>query len=70
MMEQADVVEYRDMVTIVRDIIQDLMKQGMTLDQIQKAQPAKAYPQYAASTGLSSANGFVESIYKGLAGRK
>jgi cyclase len=69
-MEQADLVEYRDMVTIVRDIVQDLIKQGMTLDQIKKAEPTKAYPQYAATSGLSSANGFVESIYKSLTGKK
>ena len=69
-MEQADIVEYRDMVTIVRDIVREYMKQGMTLDQIQKAEPTKAYPQYAASSGLSSANGFVESIYKSLSEQK
>lgn len=69
-MEQADIVEYRDMVTIVRDIVQDLIKQGMTLDQIKKTEPTKAYPQYAASSGLSSANGFVESVYRSLREKK
>lgn len=69
-MEQADLVEYRDMVTIVRDIVQDLIKQGMTLDQIKKTEPTKAYPQYAATSGLSSANGFVESIHKSLMEKK
>ena len=33
--EQSDVVEYRDMVTIIRDIIQDMIKRGMTLEQVQ-----------------------------------
>jgi len=70
LMEQADIVEYRDMVTIVRDIVQDGIKRGMTLEQIKKAEPTKAYPQYAARTGLSSAEGFVESIYKSLTGKK
>ena len=30
--DEADVVEYRDMVTIIRDRVQDLVKKGMTLD--------------------------------------
>ncbi|HUK35996.1 MAG TPA: MBL fold metallo-hydrolase, partial [Vicinamibacterales bacterium] len=32
--DQFDVVEYRDMVTIVRDRIQDLVKKGKTLEQV------------------------------------
>ena len=41
--EQMEVVDYRDMVVIVRDVIADLIKQGKTLDQIQAAHPALAY---------------------------
>ena len=41
--DQLDVVEYRDMVTIIRDRIRDLMKQGLTLEQI-KAQRATGRP--------------------------
>jgi hypothetical protein len=29
--DQADIVEYRDMLTIVRDRVQDLIKKGRTL---------------------------------------
>jgi cyclase len=32
--DQGDVVDYRDMVVVVRDVIQDMIKRGMTLDQI------------------------------------
>ena len=32
--DEADVVEYRDMVTIIRDRVQQMMKKGMTLAQI------------------------------------
>ena len=35
--DEADVVEYRDMVVIIRDRIQDLIKKGMTLDQVKAA---------------------------------
>jgi cyclase len=65
--EQSDVVEYRDMVTIVRDIIQDMIKRGMTLDQVKEANPTKAYPQYG---DTEAANAFVESVYESLTGKK
>src|SRR5262249_34931844 len=32
--DQADVVEYRDMATIIRDRVQDMIKKGMTLEQV------------------------------------
>jgi hypothetical protein len=32
--DEADVGDYRDMVTIVRDRVQDLVKKKMTLDQV------------------------------------
>src|SRR5205823_6059116 len=35
--EQMEVVDYRDMVVIIRDVIADMIKQGMTLDQIKAA---------------------------------
>ena len=51
--DQLDVVEYRDMVTIIRDRIRDLMKQGLTLEQIKAASPARGYMRrYGSDTGL------------------
>jgi len=67
--EQLDIVDYRDMVVIVRDNIADLIKQDKTLDQIKAAAPAKAYEmQYGREPG--STNDFVEAIYKSLTGKK
>ena len=67
--EQQDVVDYRDMVVIVRDVVADLIKQGKTLEQIQAASPAKPFEtQYGSQPGTT--NAFVEAIYKGLTGRK
>ena len=67
--EQQDVVEYRDMVVIVRDNIADLMKQGRTLDQIKEASPALAYErQYGTPPGATSV--FIESIYKSISAKK
>ncbi len=69
--EQSDVVQYRDMVTIVRDIVKDMVQRGMTLNQIQAADPTKAYrKRYGSDTGPWTTNAFVEAIYKGLAGKK
>jgi cyclase len=67
--EQMEVVDYRDMVVIVRDVIADMIKQGMTLDQIKAASPAKPYEtQYGTQEGSTSA--FVEAIYKSLTVKK
>ena len=69
--DQFDVVEYRDMVVVIRDVIQDMMKRGMTLEQIQAADPAKPYEhQYGATSGRWTTNNFVEAVYKSLAGKK
>lgn len=65
-MNQADVVSYRDMVTIVRDVVQDLMKRGKSLDQIKQAAPTQGYTARYSGSGPSSADGFVEAIYTSL----
>ncbi len=63
--EQMEVVDYRDMVVVVRDVVEDMIKQGMTLDQIKAASPAKPYEtQYGTRPGATDA--FIEAIYKGL----
>ncbi|MCU1335170.1 MAG: hypothetical protein JWO19_751, partial [Bryobacterales bacterium] len=60
--DEADVVEYRDMVTIVRDRIQDLVKKGKTLEQVKAARPTQDYdPLYGPS------DAFVEAAYRSLA---
>jgi glyoxylase-like metal-dependent hydrolase (beta-lactamase superfamily II) len=66
---QLDVVDYRDMVVVVRDVIADLIKQGKTLDQIKAAHPAKPYEtEYGTQEGSTSA--FVEAVYKSLTAKK
>jgi glyoxylase-like metal-dependent hydrolase (beta-lactamase superfamily II) len=63
--EQQDVVDYRDMVVIVRDVVADLVKQGKTLDQIKEARPAKPFEtQYGTQPGVT--NQFIEAIHKTL----
>ena len=41
--DEADVVEYRDMVTIIRDRVQDLITKGLTWDQVKAARPSRDY---------------------------
>ena len=65
--DEADVVEYRDMVVIIRDRIQDLIKKGMTLDQVKAARPSRDYDtEYVSENSFVKADQFVEAIYKSL----
>jgi cyclase len=65
--DEADVVEYRDMLVIFRDRIQDMMKKGMTLEQIKAARPTLDYdPEFGHSTGPWTTDMFVEAAYKSL----
>jgi cyclase len=69
--DSADVAYYRDMVTIIRDRVQDMVKKGMTLDQVKAAAPTRDYdPRYGSSSGPWTTDMFVEAVYKSLrAGR-
>ena len=65
--DEADVVEYRDMATIIRDRIQDMIKKGMTLEQVKAAKPTRDYdPLYGSTTGFWTTEKFVEAAYKSL----
>lgn len=69
--DQADVVEYRDMVTIIRDRIQDSIKKGMTLEQVKASKPTRDYdPLYGSSTGFWTTDMFVEAVYRSLSPQK
>ena len=62
-----DLVDYRDMVTIIRDRIKDLAKEGKTLEQIKASSPARGYTrQYGATSGPWTTDMFVEAIFKSL----
>ena len=65
-----DLLEYRDMVTIVRDVIQDMINRGMTLDQVKAANPTNGYnARYGATKGPWTTEMFVTAVYKGLSGK-
>ena len=65
--DEADVVEYRDMATIIRDRVQDMVKKGMTLEQVKAAKPTRDYdPLYGSTTGFWTTDMFVEAVYKSV----
>jgi cyclase len=66
--DEHDVLEYRDMVTIVRDRVQNAVKKGMTLQQVKAVKPSYTYeyePRFNRNPAWT-AEMFVEAIYKSL----
>jgi cyclase len=62
-----DLVEYRSVVMIMRDRIQDLASKGMTLAQVKAADPAKGFKKrYGADTGPWTTDMFVEAVFESL----
>ena len=67
--DEADVVEYRDAMTIIRDRIQGMIARGMTLEQVRAARPTFEYDgRYGHTTGDWTTGMFVEAAYRDLAG--
>jgi len=64
--DQADVSDYRDMITIIRDRVADGIKKGKTLAQIQDAKPTLDY-EYRYGRPNWTGDMFVEAIYRSLA---
>jgi cyclase len=64
-----DLAYYRDMVTIIRDRLDDMVKKGMTLAQVKAAKPTADYdPRW--SKNAYTADMFVEAAYKSLTPKK
>ena len=67
--DQADLVEYRDMVTVIRDRIKSMVDKGLTLAQVKAANPTLGYRgRYGSDTGPWTTDMFVEAVYNGLRG--
>jgi glyoxylase-like metal-dependent hydrolase (beta-lactamase superfamily II) len=66
--DEHDVLEYRDMLTIIRDRVQNAVKKGMTLQQVKALKPSVTYeyePRFNRDPAWT-AEMFVEAIYKNL----
>jgi glyoxylase-like metal-dependent hydrolase (beta-lactamase superfamily II) len=69
--DKLDLLEYRDALTTIRDRVQDLIGQGMTLAQVQAANPTLGYrSQYGADSGPWTTEMFVATVYNELAAKK
>jgi glyoxylase-like metal-dependent hydrolase (beta-lactamase superfamily II) len=65
--DEADLVEYRDMATIVRDRVQDAIAKGMTLEQVKAARLLRDYEgRYGASQGYWTTDAFIDAAYRSL----
>ena len=65
--DEADVVEYRNMLTVIRDRFRDMIHKGMTLEQIKATKPTLDYDtQYGATTGFWTTDLFINAVYKSL----
>jgi glyoxylase-like metal-dependent hydrolase (beta-lactamase superfamily II) len=65
--DEADLLEYRDMVTIIRDRIEDLVKKGRTLEQVKAAKPTLDYDgRYGSDSGPWTTAMFIEAVFRDL----
>jgi glyoxylase-like metal-dependent hydrolase (beta-lactamase superfamily II) len=68
--DMADLAIYHQMVTIVRDRLQDMIKRGMSLEQVKAARPTRDYdPIYGTTTGTWTTEMFVEAAYRSLSSK-
>jgi len=65
--DEADVVDYRDMATVVRDRVRDAINRKMTLDQVKTARLVRDYEgRFGASQGPWTTDAFIEAAYRSL----
>jgi cyclase len=69
--DEADVVEYRDMVAIVTERIGAMVRKGLTLEQVRAARPTLDYDaRYGSDSGAWTTAMFVEAIYNEMKAAK
>jgi cyclase len=69
--DMSDVAYYRDMLTIIRDRMQEMIKKGATLEQVKAAKLTLPYDgRYGSTSGPWTTDMFVEAVYKTLSAKK
>ncbi len=69
--DTADVASYRNMLTMIRDRVQDMIDKGMTLAQVKAAKPTMDFDgRYGSNTGSWTTGMFVEAVYRSLKEKK
>ena len=62
-----DVINWREMLTIIRDRVQDMIDRGLTLEEVQEARPTRDYDaRWGAETGFWTTEAFVAAVYQNL----
>jgi glyoxylase-like metal-dependent hydrolase (beta-lactamase superfamily II) len=65
--DEADVVEYRDMTTVLRDRVADAVRRGRSLEQTQADRLARDYEgRFGLAAGGWSTDHFIEAAYKSV----
>jgi cyclase len=65
--DSADVGYYRDMLTIIRDQVQALIDEGLTLQQVIERKPTFGYEaRFGSKTGAWTTEMFIEAVYRSL----
>jgi glyoxylase-like metal-dependent hydrolase (beta-lactamase superfamily II) len=65
--DTADVASYRNMLVMIRDRVQDLMKKGRTLAEIKAARPSLDFDgRYGSTTGSWTTDMFIDAVYRSL----
>jgi glyoxylase-like metal-dependent hydrolase (beta-lactamase superfamily II) len=67
--DTADVASYRNMLTIVRDRVTDLVKRGQTLDQVRAARPTFDFDGRYGSDPAAT-DKFIEAVYRSVQEKK
>jgi glyoxylase-like metal-dependent hydrolase (beta-lactamase superfamily II) len=70
MTDAADVAYYRDMVTIMRDRVREMMSRGWTLERIKAARLTRDYDGRFGKSPSWTPDMFVEAIHQSLAGKR
>ena len=65
-----DLLNYREMATIIKDRIEDMIKKGMTLEQVKAAKPTRDYDPLYGSNSFWGTDQFVTAAYNTLKTRK
>jgi len=69
--DEGDLAFYQEMITVIRDRVQDMIKKGMTLEQVKAARPTMDYdPRYGKDAGPWTTDMFVEAVYRSLSEKK
>jgi glyoxylase-like metal-dependent hydrolase (beta-lactamase superfamily II) len=69
--DSSELTEYRNMVTIMRDRVKELVDKGMTLAQVTAADPTQGYrARYASESDHWTTDKFVEAVYASLTAKR